>query len=307
MDHIHHLPRLRLRLRLWLKLLLLLGVLLGGRAARAQGLTRLEYFYDTDPGYGQGNGVNFPAAGATQDFTYTASLVGLAPGFHTLYTRVLEQRTAEVNPLGLLGPLGSNADAGQPAYLPARKAWSIAHVRPVYVGPVGTGLDNLTYLEYFFDTDPGYRLGHGVALSAPAPSIDQNYVADLSGLTPGFHTMYTRVKNASGAWSINSVRPIYVGPANGAGGAAPALTYAEYYIDTDPGYRLGTRVNFATPGTSVDQNFVADLSAVSNGIHTLFVRVRNAAGAWSLSNVRPFLKSGIAATSPALAITLAEY
>ena len=165
--------------------------------------------------------MSFPAAGAAQDFTYTASLVGLAPGFHTLYTRVLEQRPAEVNPLGPLGPLGSNADAGQAAYLPARKAWSIAHVRPVYAGPVGTGLDNLTYLEYFFDTDPGYRLGHGVALSAPAPGVDQSYVADLSGLTPGFHTMYTRVKNASGAWSINSVRPIYVGPTNGAGGAAP--------------------------------------------------------------------------------------
>ncbi|MBF9219603.1 CARDB domain-containing protein [Hymenobacter ruricola] len=290
----------------WLKALLLLGVLLAGRPARAQSLTRLEYFYDTDPGHGQGTPVSFPTAAAAQDFTYTASLAGLAPGFHTLYTRVREQRPAEVNPLGPLGPLGASADAGQPAYWPARAAWSIAHVRPVYVGPVGTGLDNLTYLEYFFDTDPGYRLGHGVALTAPAPGIDQTYMADLSGLAPGFHTMYTRVKNASGAWSISHVQPIYVGPASG-GGAASSLTYAEYYLDTDPGYGQGTRVNFATPGPSIDQDFVADLSGVANGIHTLFVRVRNAAGAWSLVNVKPFLRQGSIAGGTRPLITRVRY
>ncbi len=302
MNTSHQLPRLWP----WLKVLLLLGVLLGGRLAQAQSLTRLEYFYDTDPGYGLGQQVVFPGAAAGQDYTYTASLSGLMPGFHTLYTRVLEQRLAEVNPLGPLGPFGASATAGEPTYLPARKVWSINHVRPVYVGPVGTGLDNLTYLEYFFDTDPGYRLGHGVPLTTPGTSIDQNYVADLSSLAPGFHTMYTRVKNAAGAWSISNVRPVYVGP-TGAGSTVPNLTYAEYYIDTDPGYRLGTRVNFTTPGTSIDQNFVADLSGVSNGIHTLFVRVRNASGAWSLTSVRPFVRSGITSTAPPVAITRCEY
>ena len=296
------------RLWPWLRVFLLLGTLLAtGRLTQAQGLTRLEYFYDTDPGYGLGQQVVFPGAAAAQDYTYTANLTGLTPGFHTLYTRVLEQRPQEVNPMGPLGPFGAAAAAGQPNNLPARKVWSISHVRPVYVGPVGTGLNNLTYLEYFFDTDPGYRLGHGVPLTAPGTSIDQTYVADLSGLAPGFHTMYTRVKNAVGAWSISNVRPVYVGPTSGVGGAASNLTYAEYYIDTDPGYRLGTRVNFATPGTSIDQNFVADLSTVSNGIHTLFVRARNAAGAWSLTNIRPFVRSGVTVTNPTLNITRAEY
>ena len=74
------------RLWPWLKAFLLLGVLLGGRLAQAQSLTRLEYFYDTDPGYGLGQLVTFPTAAAAQDFTFTASLAGLTPGFHTLYT-----------------------------------------------------------------------------------------------------------------------------------------------------------------------------------------------------------------------------
>ena len=290
----------------WLAALLLLGVLPGGQRAQAQGLTRLEYFYDLDPGYGLGTQVVFAGAAATQNATYTASLGGLTPGFHTLYTRVLEQRPAQVNPMGPLGPFGAAAAAGEPNSLPARKVWSIANVRPVYVGPVGTGLANLTYLEYYFDTDPGYRLGYGVALTTPGPSITQTYVADLSSLAPGFHTMYTRVKNAAGAWSIANVRPVYVGP-TGAGSTVPNLTYAEYYIDTDPGYRLGTRVNFATPGPGINQNFVADLSGVSNGFHTLFVRVRNAAGAWSISTLKPFVRSGISPTAAPANLTRCEY
>ncbi|MBC7448563.1 MAG: T9SS type A sorting domain-containing protein [Hymenobacteraceae bacterium] len=261
--------------------LLLLGGLVPLSARGQANLKRLEYYYDVDPGYGQGTMVTFPTAQAAQDYTFTAAMTGLTPGYHTLYTRV--------------------QDAG--------KRWSIAQVRPVYVGAVnGTGaLDNLTRLEYYFDTDPGYGLGRQVTFPTAAPSIDHSYIADLSGLPPGFHTMYTRVRSAVGAWSIANVRPIYVGPANGVGSTPPNLTLAEYYIDIDPGYGLATRVNLPTPGPSVEHTFVADLSAVSNGIHTLFVRVRTAAGAWSLTQVRPFLRSGATAVTAAPNLTRAEY
>ena len=302
-------PTLRPGAASWLLVLLLLALLLAGGAARAQSLSRLEYYFDTDPGYGQGRQQVFPSASPTQDYTFTADMTGLTPGYHTLYTRVLSRVPGtQINPRGPLGPFGVNAAAGEPNYLGARQAWSIANVRPVYVGPVNStgALDDLTYLEYYFDVDPGYRLGRGVTLSAPAPGITQSYVADLSGLTPGFHTMYTRVKNRSGAWSISDVRALYVGPVSSTGTPAN-LTYLEYYFDTDPGYRQGTRVNFTTPSASVAQTFIADLTTVSNGFHTLFVRARNAAGAWSISNARPFVKSSVTSTAAAPNITRCEY
>lgn len=262
--------------------LALLGGLLAPPVARGQAaLTRLEYFYDVDPGYGLGTTVTFPTAQAAQTLTFTASMAGLSGGFHTLYTRVQD----------------------------ANCRWSIAQVRPVFVGAAnGTGgFDNLTRLEYYFDTDPGYGQGRSVTLPTAAPSVTHTYLADLSGLTPGFHTMYTRVRNAAGAWSIANVRPIFVGPTSGNGAPAPNLTYAEYYIDTDPGYGQATRVNFPAPGAGVAHTFVAGLSAVSNGFHTLFVRIRNAAGGWSLTQVRPFLRTGSTATQPAPNLTRAEY
>ncbi|MGI4875299.1 MAG: CARDB domain-containing protein [Janthinobacterium lividum] len=291
----------------WLRALLLLAALLAGRLARAQSLTRLEYYVDTDPGYGLGHTVNFPSAVAAQDFTYNATLTGVSPGFHTLYTRVQGTMPQQVNPRGPLGPLGANAYPGEANYLPARKTWSQTQVRPVYLGPVNaTGsLDNLTYLEYFFDTDPGYRLGYGVAIT-PGTNVDKTFVADLSTLAPGFHTLYVRVKSASGAWSITTVRPAYVGP-SASGTAAANLVFAEYYIDTDPGYGLATRVPFATPGTTVDQTFTADLTNVPNGFHTLYVRVRDAAGAWSLTTVKPFLRSGTTVGTPPPSLTRCEY
>jgi CARDB len=261
-------------------LLLLLGF--GPMSAQAQtNLTRLEYYFDLDPGYGHGTSLTFPTAQVAQDYTFTAAMTGLTPGFHTLYVRVQN----------------------------AAHQWSLAQVRPVYVGAAnGTGaLDDLVGLEYFFDTDPGYGAGRQVTFPTAAPGIDHHYIADLTGLTPGFHTMYTRVRSAVGAWSLSSVRPMYVGPASGVGSTPPNLTYAEYYIDADPGYGQGTRVTFPTPGTAVDHTFVADLSAVGNGIHTLYVRVRNAAGGWSLTQVRPFLRSGATAVTAAPNLTRAEY
>lgn len=86
---------------------------------------------------------------------------------------------------------------------------------------------------------------------------------------------------------------------------AQDITQAEYYIDTDPGFGNGTPIDISA-GADVAVGFTADLSAVDDGIHILYVRARDDSGTWSLSLSHLFLKAKIE-TDPALDITAMEY
>ena len=143
--------------------------------------------------------------------------------------------------------------------------------------------------EYFFNTDPGY--GNGTPVSfAPGEVVELNFDADASALSPGIHTLYVRVK--SGRWSQLFSRLIAVSPDMG-------ISQAEYFFNEDPGYGNGTSISFS-PGKIVELNFDADASALSPGIHTLYVRVK-AGNSWSQMHSR------IIGVSPEQGITQAEY
>jgi hypothetical protein len=180
-------------------------------------------------------------------------------------------------------------------------------VRPLYVGPTGSfgTAPNLTYAEYYLDTDPGYRQGTRLNFTTPGLSVDQTFVVDLSAVSNGFHTLFVRTRNAAGAWSITTLKPFV---RSGVTATSPALsiTRAEYYLDTDPGYGQGTAVAI-TPGTSINQTFNVDLSGTSNGFHTLFVRVMDQSRAWSLVSVKPFQRQGSIAGAARPLITRIRY
>jgi PKD repeat protein len=217
------------------------------------GITSVEYFFDSDPGFG--NGMPVPVApGKVVDLNFDANISGLDPGIHTLSLRVFSE------------------------------TWSQTYSRFVGISPdVG-----ITNAEYFFDTDPGF--GNGIpAPVAPGNVVDLNFNANISGLEPGIHTLLVRV--FSGTWSQTYSRLIGVSPDAG-------ITSAEYFFDTDPGFGNGITVPVA-PGKVVDINFDANISGLEPGIHTLLVRVFS--GTWSQTYSR------LIGVSPDVGITKAEY
>ena len=225
----------------------------GGNGPRQ--LAQLEYFIDTDPGRGQGT--QLPLTGTTiSDSTYTLNLAGVSPGIHTLYVRAKD-------------------DAG---------AWSFTQRRVFMVSSVGGANRKLAYLEYFIDDDPGRGQGVSLALQDSINS-DSTYTLDLTNTSPGIHTLYVRARDNAGAWSFVQRRVFMVTPG---GGGQRQLTRLEYFIDTDPGRGLATSLPL-NGTTSSDDTYNIDLTSVTPGIHTLYVRAKDNAGAWSFVQRRVFM------------------
>ena len=62
---------------------------------------------------------------------------------------------------------------------------------------------------------------------------------------------------------------------------AQNITRAEYFIDDDPGFGNGVTVPI-TAGTDIAANFSINVSTLSDGFHSLHVRVQDSDGNWSL-------------------------
>ena len=65
------------------------------------------------------------------------------------------------------------------------------------------------------------------------------------------------------------------------------ITAAEYYLDADPGFGAGTSISF-TAGTTVDLNFTIDDADLTEGFHSLVVRVQDDFGQWGIQEAIAF-------------------
>jgi hypothetical protein len=140
-------------------------------------------------------------------------------------------------------------------------------------------MSNIVKAEYFINNDPGF----GNATNIPiTPGLDVQNVAfnaALDTLPAGVHQLYVRSKNAAGKWSVTNRFVFYR-----ATGAMSNIVKAEYFINNDPGFGNATDIPI-TPGLDV-QNVVfnAALDTLPVGVYQLYVRSKNAAGKWSVTN-----------------------
>jgi len=246
----------------------------------AQNIARLEYFIDTDPGLGLGVNVPITPSPSLTNFNFNVPVTSLTPGFHTLYFR-------SKNSLG---------------------AWSITHYTALYkLGNVATAsLPNITRLEYFIDTDPGLGQGTSVPITPGASINNLTFNVPVTSLSPGFHTLYIRSKNALGGWSITHYTALYK-LGNVASASVPNITRLEYFIDTDPGLGQGTSVPI-TPGASIGNLvFNVPVTSLTPGFHTLYIRAKNATGGWSITHYTALYKLGNVATAVLPNLSRLEY
>ena len=150
-------------------------------AAPLANINKAEYFIDAEPGLG--NGVDIPVATPSTDVSGVAFVVNLAPltvGFHRLSTR-----TRDVNGV-----------------------WSLTNTRSFYYQPASAVPGppaNITRVEYYLDTDPGFGSGTAVPVATPAPDLaGVGYAVDLSLLANGAHRLFLRSRDANGQWSLVS-------------------------------------------------------------------------------------------------------
>ncbi len=168
--------------------------------------------------------------------------------------------------------------------------------------------------EYFIDNDPG--LGRGTALTiTPGVNIAALPVnINVSGLQNGAHSLYIRVRNADGNWSIVSVRPFLYDsdfPYTTVTPAPQQVVAAEYFIDTDPGVGNATAIS-VTPALDISNlNVTVNTAGQSNGTHRLYLRTKSAEGKWSIVAFREFIVAFNpdypTALTPAGNLALAEY
>ncbi len=217
-------------------------------------IVEAEYFFDLDPGFG--NATDIPLTADTNlTLSTSINVSSLSSGLHILYLRV---RNSE-------------------------GFWSITENRPVF--KVENSLTPISDIEYFWDTDPGEGNATQVSFT-PSNDVSVVFSPSYSSLPDGFHNFYVRVKNQNNFWSLTSIRPVFkVSDANS------NIAGMEYFIDNDPGFGNGTSIVLDSLVTNIVQNALIDLTNVSGGMHTLYIRAQNSDGLWSLTHNRPFLKA----------------
>lgn len=250
--------------------------------AIGQDVDRLEYFFDTDPGFGNGISVTI-TEGGTVDATFAPDISGLSPGFHLLYLRAKD----------------TSGD------------WSYTSSTPVFLEPgVDAGVDvsnNVQTLEYFFDTDPGNGTGDPIIVTTPANQVTLSEEIDLSALADGFHTLNLRAQSNSGTWGPVITHPFFQQTSAAANGD-PNLAAIEYFFDDDPGFSLATGVALpVTPASSIDKTFSPDISTLDKGFHNFYLRTQNADADWSPTVSHSFFIEPGLATSATHTINVIEY
>lgn len=238
-----------------MRLLIIISLCLSSVISFAQNVSYVEYYFDADPGFGNGTSISITAA---PDFTrdFTIPLNATSEGFHILYIRAK-----------------SNGH------------WSIPFSKPVFVqqNALTTSVAFIDQLEYYFDSDPGFGNGIQVPITS-AVNLTQNLVVPLTAISEGFHMMYYRARDVNGYWSIPIAKPVFVQYAAQTT-TASALKRIEFFIDVDPG--PGNGIQVPVSGITYDQLTVVDLSAVSTGFHLLFIRSQDQNGRWSIPYSKP--------------------
>jgi hypothetical protein len=221
----------------------------------AQKITAAEYFFDTDPGFGNATATTTSMSSDSVAITENIMVPPLLKtGLHKLYLR-----TKVTNGIGSTGQ------------------WSITESQTIYVQ------NNITLAEYFFDTDPGFGNATAIVITTPGDSITQANNISVAGIASGMHNLYLRSRTADGIWSNTQSQSIYI---------QPKIIAYQYWIDSIPQPISNNYILLSQAADSI--NFNASITMPCNllaGNHNLYISTLSDVGIWSIPQSSAFIST----------------
>ncbi len=138
----------------------------------------------------------------------------------------------------------------------------------------------VTEAEYFIDTDPGVGNANSLAVTS-GNTINETFTIPTTGLPSGLHVLHIRTKGTNNVWSLYYRDYFYIHTVSNT--TSVPIVAAEYFFDTDPGINNATDIPI-TQGFIVNETFAIPVPIdMTDGIHYLYIRVKDANQNWSLS------------------------
>jgi hypothetical protein len=242
-----------------------------------QSITNIEYYFNTDPGFGNGTTISPNANSGDLTQTLNISVPNNAIGFNTLFIRTQDDNAV----------------------------WSLYDKAIFYITDFNPAdiSDEITAAEYFFNTDPGFGNATAITVNTNTGDLDQNLLLPLPTDMVGFNTIFIRVQDDLGVWSLYD-KAIFFSTDFDTSGGATSISAIEYFIDTDPGFGNANSIAADANTGSTTQTASIPLGTLDEGFHNLYIRTQDDLGVWSLYDKRLFFVTPEQAISP---IASAEY
>jgi hypothetical protein len=212
-------------------------------------ITRVEYFFDNDPGFGNATAFAITPSADISDAHAFVSIAQLPAGIHQLYVRAQD-------------------NTGK---------WSIPNRYGFIALQVPFSFQNKA--EYFLDTDPGFGLAHSISIPTAIELFDQQVSIPLNEVNEGFHQLFVRTRDNNGVWSMPN-RFSFIKMAS----VGTLVKYVEYFIDTDPGPGKAVPVAIQSASNLADWAVAVNTAGLNSGKHRLYLRSRDEQGRWSITN-----------------------
>ncbi len=274
-----------------------------------------EYFIDMVGPNGYGTAMTGTYSGTTGTVTATISVTGLAVGSHTAYVQGKDSVgnwgpivagafsvSAGTTPTDTLGPLTSSPGATPN---PTNGASSVS--LSATFSDATTGNSNVGGAEYYIDAAGPNGSGTPMTGNFTTATVTATASASVAGLSNASHVAYIHGKDAAGNWgpiisTSFAVSPL-PGPVTSSVAATPNptgtatsvtltasitdvnngnynVTAAEYFIDTVGATGTGTAMTGSFTSPTVSVTSTVNVSALSVGNHTMYVRGKDANGFW---------------------------